>query len=674
MNEVKDSSRLSFGECVIQLKRGVSADLVASLRYHVAIDAKSLVRAVCVGSDVEGLKVLLEDPVCGVPCASSLAASFGEWDKETRLATVTVLGALVDKVLSLADAAKSATEKQKRILDEESCSVDPPPQSVRLFCELLWPKVASTLLQSLSEDGTVLDFAVSDCFLSISVVASLCQAEEISPAVGVVLRRLLAWYSKVRGADLICVAVAQLLRHKWFCVRPDLWSRCVGFLARKSVHLERSAKALVKGQLNWLVCRKAVPSIQVGLILLCLLVGRLGPKRRRKALTSSTAFRSVVLEHLPVAPSCVIALMVEEAEQPVRNVVLEHLLESELPSHSPDNPEDGIWLDVCRQHADAVEAIAKRNGLVLTWFWAVASAHTGKILVLLDLLKANTLAQAELSCKREFWKRCFVEPTEVWTSSIVPLSDAKWDVFSAALFEEMMARPGETHLVSIASCAASRLSVGVLAPLLAHRMQHQQELTLELLDDESSSPVVRQLLFDRLVPLLLIRVLPSLASYSDLFAPLLLRRMRALCEFDQCRRLAAEAMGSKISVAVAVPVTVAEFDSVMANLDPGEERSSAIKAILFSWSCMLVSGRLDSLFVASLCSRSLDASQLGDDFCFLLMKSPVQKNAMQVFLERPTEMTGMLIRFFAKFKSECAVEAFGVMDFLIELQNPTKER
>lgn len=672
MDEVKKDALSSFGECIVQLKRGqVHSGLLASLRYHCSRDARSLVRAVCVGSDWESLRVLLEDYACGPECASALHLGLSDWDKETRLAVVNVVGCLVDKVLNLAEAAQAASVKQKRVLDEDGLPSAEVPQSVRLLCERLWPNVSLVLIAQLG-DGSVLDFAVSDCLLSISVLASYCEAVGVSTTVSRVLERLEAWYARIRGADLIVIAVAQLKRNGWCGRRPDAWSRCVGFLARKNSQIEKAAKSLVKEQLQWLASRKALASIEQGLILLCLLLGRLGPKRRRKALLT-TGFRSVVLEHLSVAPDCAVALVVEAAEPAVREIVLENLLEPELLLHSPD--EETVWRDVFCRHANAVERIGHRNAAVLAWFLAISSSD--KFSVLLDLLKSHSASQQmALSSKREFWKACLKESLETWTSKIVGMSALNWELCSNILFEEMVSRPEDARLVSITSNAASRLSVSVLAPLLVKRMREQPELTLDLLDDANSGIVVKQMLFDRLAPLLLIRVLPSssLEAYSDLLAPLLLRRMRVLCEFDQCRRLAAEAMASKVRVDIALTCTMAEFDQVTSTLKAGEEeRNVAVKAIVHCWCCLAVAGRLaDHEAVKSLFLRSLD---VGDELGFVLLKSPtLQSAALKAYLVRPADMTSLLIRFFLKFKSEVSAQAIGVIDFVIKLDNPTRER
>jgi hypothetical protein len=118
-----------------------------------------------------------------------------------------------------------------------------------------------------------------------------------------------------------------------------------------------------------------------------------------------------------------------------------------------------------------------------------------------------------------------------------------------AAIDAVMAHPSDAGLVQLLSVLGDTLAgegADFVFPHLVRIMETQAVLTEALLDDPSSSPLVQALLFERLAPLLVLRTLAPRAFAS---APrlgsmphLLLQRMCGLYEFDQVRRLAAEAM------------------------------------------------------------------------------------------------------------------------------------
>ncbi len=656
---------LHIGEAISLLKRGeISLHLMKSLRRHMSF-ADSLVQSVC--GDASALRVLLEDNECCGPCVEAIAVGLGGqiWDKETRLNVVCSLAFLMDSVLGMLEASiAGARSKQKLVVmvEQEAFIV---PQPIRTLCECVCPRIGSILAGYClleSNVGTRLDFAVADCFLSLSALASYCQMA-VDESITAVLNRLRVWYGGVAGAGLIVTALGHLVERKWFRSRPDVWSLCVANLARKSAHLEQNGKQLIKVQMKALKLREQVDA-EVALVLLCLLLGRLGPKRRRKA--TPRQLRSIVMDRLSLVPSCAVALVVDLAEPAVRDICLEQLLESELLAQSP-KCSSSAWLALFVERSDVVVRLAKRNPCLQLILW-VQRVNPLDFALLLELLKRSESAQGVLTSEESFWKACLSISVEMWSKDVAPLASANWKVFSSVMFSQIILNPEEARLITIASALSSRWDVSVVGPMLIERMQNQERLTLELLDDKDSAGRVRKLLFDRLAPLLVIRVLPTIeVECVELLAPLLIERMRALCEFDQCRRLAAEAVATKVPVKLSLTLTFAEFDSVCA-LEEGEEKSSATKAFVYCW-CGLVMAHardMDDDQVGKLLLASFRAHQFGEELGCVLLKTRASA-VLQSFSRHPAEVAALLILFFSRFKSESSELALAVIDALVAI-------
>jgi len=97
-------------------------------------------------------------------------------------------------------------------------------------------------------------------------------------------------------------------------------------------------------------------------------------------------------------------------------------------------------------------------------------------------------------------------------------------------------------------------------------LRTQPSLTLELIDSTSpeSTFELQQLLFDRLAPLLVLRVMPAtcFSGCGSALASQLLERVHCLHEFEEVRKLAAELCGS-LDLADVLPVALRELRAIL---------------------------------------------------------------------------------------------------------------
>ncbi len=665
IREVRREDRaLLAGEAVLLLRRGQgSPSAVAAVAQHLQVDAAAVLRSVCAGGEPQGLRALLEDARSGGVCAAAMTASMAQCDKTSRLELVTATKAVLDAAHAMIRAAGAAHARKRRAVlvedvVEEERGEESAPEEDHVF-GFLWPAFGTELLQLCrAGSGTRLDFAMADCLLSLSLLSCQCRLS----AGAEVLRCVTAWYAGVEGASLLCTG---LRRAANWLHRPEAWAELVSFVDRGNARMEKEAKVIAKELTARLETAKSSFGKERALVLLCLLLGRLGPKRRRKC--GPRTLRTSLLENLTQFASLVVSLVMEVTEgEAVRSIVEEQLLESLLLAGA--DGQELHELHLLFEHSvtsAAAEKVARQLKTVAA-VRAYRVTRDANCVVVLDLAEGSPEIAAGAVDER-VWRQWMNLEASVW-DRIVSVDALDWEKGSLVLVEQLMAHPSETRLVKVASVMAKRLSQ--VAPAVLMRLQDimttQKRLSAALLEDASSADAVKELLFLRLAPLLLLRVLSLAAMEQHVtagFAELLLDRMCSLYEFDQVRRLAAEAM-SKVRVDVSMPLTAAAFDAAIARSD-SEEGAVALKTLLYCWCGVAVSR--EQVPVYQLLPRALAAGQVGEELCFVLLKKHTAA-VMTIAHPLSAAVLGVLGRFFQRLKDNCADVADAVMGPLLSVK------
>jgi hypothetical protein len=313
---------LLAGEAVLLLRRGeASLGALAAARERLGSDGVAVVCSLCAGGEPEGLRAALEDASCAALCAEALAQAVESADKSAKLEVLTALRRVLESRAAMRRAAQSGQQRGKRraVVVEE----DEDGEDEKEDCLGLWPGVGEQLARLCAAgSGTRLDVAAASCLLRLAEQSCACR-RVAGPAVLVSLAR---WHEATVGGALAAAGLRSAARVSW---AAEAWSELADLATVDSAELERDGRRTARQLTARLDAARSVVGRARALALLCVLLGRMGPRRRRKCVPQG--LRSAALERLIDCPDCAVPLLLEATEEPaVRTVVEEQLVETLL--------------------------------------------------------------------------------------------------------------------------------------------------------------------------------------------------------------------------------------------------------------------------------------------------------------------------------------------------------
>eukprot|EP01105_Mastigella_eilhardi_P002339 TRINITY_DN1284_c0_g1_i3.p1 TRINITY_DN1284_c0_g1~~TRINITY_DN1284_c0_g1_i3.p1 ORF type:complete len:954 (-),score=268.69 TRINITY_DN1284_c0_g1_i3:2586-5393(-) len=149
----------------------------------------------------------------------------------------------------------------------------------------------------------------------------------------------------------------------------------------------------------------------------------------------------------------------------------------------------------------------------------------------------------------------------------------EWEAASPVLASKVFGSPGDAQLIRLTKEVAPFMgpqAQELLAEACIERMRTQPHLTTSLVDGDADGSSVRALLFERLTPMLLLRVLCSGCGtvteptwVSSELVDLLAQRMGPELEYDEVRRIAAECTAQLFAPETTVPWLCTDFAAVV---------------------------------------------------------------------------------------------------------------
>lgn len=259
---------------------------------------------------------------------------------------------------------------------------------------------------------------------------------------------------------------------------------------------------------------------------------------------------------------------------------------------------------LCRMMGSRDDRVRSAAGSAIVTLMSDAIDTVDAALVLLDCIRHGPSGEsempqspAEIGVAREApvelpqessrWQDRVLNLIPRWASN---LSDDAWMRLAPAVVDKVFSAPQDRVLVkflsSVVSSAGPHRPYHEMIARVAHRMETQAVLTATLLEegavDDLSAAAVRDLLFERLSPLLVLRTLPLAAfQYStdnseDLAQvyQLLLQRMVQVHEYDEVRRVAAEIF-ARGELETTISFVVMALDGFLGKLKPSSESGPA---------------------------------------------------------------------------------------------------
>lgn len=563
-----------LGHAVTTLKREHRADCVDVVADHLIrapLDGRAVIESLLEGTGPEALLSLLDNIKvvdCVVQgCANILSAP--SVDSRKKLTLVRCLCAYVDSKMCVGVALSSKSTIVEEV-QETSFSVPVLPDSVLSVLQSVWRVVVVGILLEhlfLHACGSVYDVACSSLALAVASALNFNDAEQRMLQLSGRLSKWSHW-----GSETMFLGMSL-----------DMWRLCVPLIREASTR-GPSSKWTNRFR-DGLVKLKRVHADKTGdieVVKLCISLLRCSSKRRKK-LACESGLRDVLLEKMGVCPSLVVSTLEELYDEKVRKfarlLMLEQYCHRDLKSLDAWTPEEilaGIF-DEKLIHSDVrvlLVSFLPHDWLLLQdvkkWLplvksdgpvcKAVANAWSSQNLdnvskALLGICSSNQECVYNVvnnfPNRKDLLSHAFQRSSEASLDAFVQCCSKCFDEhpkdFAEPLFQCMLNRPDDASLVRVASSTKDLLWKCVddfVFPWLEDVMSRQERLTAQMLDDSGSSEHVRALLFARLLPLLILRVLPITPSKSasSKLAQELLLRSTSLYEFDQVRRLAAESL------------------------------------------------------------------------------------------------------------------------------------
>jgi hypothetical protein len=549
----------------------------------------------------EGLRTLIEDAYCGSLAVESIGCVWRE-DKvemKQKMGLIRIVEEVIVGKTATAVAAQSHKRRKKKMVemeeDEDFISVLPADAVVdRLF--LLAPAMVSSCQRGC---GKKADFAMGDAFLSLAKAGGLFGAQ--LEGTEVVLKCLLSWYEEIGGTELICAGIKGILRSKLY-LQPKVWDGCILYLKRENGNLDKRVKSNLQDlvrHLNSPIYSRKEPILAS----VCLLMGRLSFGKRKKLVGSVCRFLDAVLGQLETYGDYVVPLVVHTMPKEIRRLVWKFLLDELLlvEDISWSRPDSVLHvpevLEILKTFlGNETPESSPRRLRVVRMITGLFGKELGEEKVF-EYLEQET----EPDAKRLWLQHCFD-----WTSHLKEDEEEFWKRISSfdadelppdvllLLVKTILAHPMDATLVRILSIMNKLVSAqaDVVLHLLEAVMDQQEGLSQALLEDSESSEKVKALLFERLAPLLVMRVMSIEAlskCASEKMVQMLLERMVFLYEFPQVRRLASETM-AKVDPNKAIAATTPVFLDGLSK--PQDEAALVgLKSVLFTWcSLMFVHG------------------------------------------------------------------------------------
>jgi hypothetical protein len=641
----------SIGAAIVLLRQSVdknpdALDMVARhLGTAVVADAAATVGALLEDAS-EAVLALLERQDCCQVCVNALCCILRVGgDRARQLCCIKAVSLFVAFKHSASLGAQSNKRRKKKVTiisstDDEDTNESAAPS---LWAHILVPLVDAVRLCCWDiEAPTNLAVAATDCFLALSQPLY----DHCADYIGGTLLQLSKWYARSTSSLLVCCALDAMVlysihrdRTQWLlCVPLLLWNqpaprksqlaalqkvsfRNANTMARLCIALGRLGRP---ARLKWYNGHSNLRAELLQNVRVCppcamALVCDLEPELAAPVVAKVLLYDFLVVQRVPLT----------EAFN-VRSLLWWYRSEAMMLSllNETISVANCIWATslLLQEYPDKlisfIDACAQWRKLD-SKFLAVDELRKSVSATFLSRAREIALHVIQLQKKNDGNGKQSLNILRVWSdldcgqcwSAMLSVSCGMSDVtpsvwalirqlaleyedqlksIAEALIGAVMEHPTDATLVKLVSSMSeilSRHARDIVMPLLCRKMDVQAQLTQELLDDPNSVAAVRDLLFLRLAPLLVLRTLSAPSMMQDeseecTIAPLLLARMVGLYEFDQVRRLAAEAM-SKLNPLHSLPLTMAAFDGVAHELHT-EQGLVCAKAVLFSWCGSLV--------------------------------------------------------------------------------------
>ena len=621
MIEFSCADHVSLGSAVINLRNNTQdATSWKRVFQHIEENPKDCVSVVksLIGSPA--LLILIEDSSV---CCSAVVSIMKDERETNKLKYHLVQGLLElvnGKVSTL--LAHSERLKHERMVsfvmeeeEEDSVLIDQAVQLPLQSLLLSLRPVTSYFMQLCkTAKGSNLDLLILDCLLCFSR-ASLSIGQRFEEAdMSALLQLLISWYK----ADSMLGRTILYLTETHVFEKP-LWKDVVPFLLRNNSVLDRSLSKEV-GSLNGsLKKRTLAPLINV-----CLTFGRISCSKRNKLLSKHPTLRANVVsrkEHAlvyvfivdsapmdvrPVTRKCLFEMLIRDAQTFGELSIFDEIFDIASSMLNGDTVDEKTKIMLVktlhfpkRCAMSLFDCYLSCKGDLLKSLLKAKLIRHEQFLIEHWIEKENSLDQLPLlrdifSDKSAFLRMVlaqehrFKEKEKLWQALTKSLEFDK--SVCDVIVDCVLDNPQNASFVKFASLASNQLSnlASHIFERISKVLETQPCLSEELLEKAGNEDVVRNLLFARLSPLLVLRILTVQAcdeGYCNI-PTLLLDRMTRLYEFDQVRRISAEVL-SKFPPSSFFEPLIEQLKSISS--DPKSERCLvSVKAICLCLSACLV--------------------------------------------------------------------------------------